>query len=437
MSTPIHILVVDDEPDLELLIRQKLRRQIRAGEFRFTFAGDGIDALDQLAQDDSISLVLTDINMPRMDGLALLGRVAELDRLLKVIIVSAYGDMANIRTAMNRGAFDFITKPISFDDLTITVEKTNRALESDRQAATAGRQLSALRRELEIASRIQFSMLPAAFPAFPDRDAVELYATMIPAQDVGGDLYDCFLIGEDRLGFAVGDVSGKGVGAALFMAITRTILRATALRGLDPAKCVREVNRVLYSESMPNMFVTLVYGVLDIPSGNVTLCNAGHAPPYVARAGGEVEAVTGARSLGLCLKSDFEFTALKVELNPGDHLVLYTDGVTEASDASRRFFEDERLVACLERTNGEGPAEVIRDVLRAVEEFSDGAPAADDLTLLVLRYVGAGTTGTGEAAAGTAAAGETGAGDAMRDAMRDASHPALAEASRSGADEDG
>lgn len=392
VADPIHILVVDDEPDLELLIRQKLRRQIRAGGVRFTYAGDGVEALEVLEQDDAISLVLTDINMPRMDGLSLLGRITELDRLLKVIIVSAYGDMSNIRTAMNRGAFDFITKPISFDDLTVTIQKTHRELEVHRQASRVQRQLTALHREVEIASQIQLSMLPSAFPAFPDCGEFELCATMIPAQEVGGDLYDCFLIGEDRLGFVIGDVSGKGVGAALFMAITRTILRATALRGLAPADCVREVNRVLYPESMPQMFVTLVYGVLDRASGAVSLCNAGHNKPYLVRAGGAVEVVDGARGIAVCLTRDFAYAPTDLALEPGDNLVLYTDGVTEAAGPDRHQFEDERLEGCLGQAGGELPSEVIRDVLRSVEDFTAGAPPADDVTLLVLQYVGDGSS---------------------------------------------
>lgn len=385
-SGPIRLLVVDDEPDLELLVRQKFRREIRDGRMAFTFADDGIEALERLEADDGIEIVLADINMPRMDGLTLLGRITELDRLMKVVIVSAYGDMENIRTAMNRGAFDFITKPIRFDDLTVTIERTHRELAALREAAGAARRLTALQRELEIASKIQLSMLPSAFPEHP---AFDLHATMIPALEVGGDLYDAFPLGDDRLGFAVGDVSGKGVGSAIFMAITRTTLRATALRGLAPAACVREVNRVLFPESMPRMFVTLVYGVLDARTGEVTLCNAGHNRPYVVRRDGRVEAVDGARGVGVCLTGDFEYAPIALTLAPGDGLVLYTDGVTEAADGRGRF-EEKRLEACLAHAGGAAAREVIRGVLRSVEAFTAGAPPFDDLTLLALRYTGNG-----------------------------------------------
>ena len=386
MNEPSHILVDDDEPDLELLIRQKFRRQIRDGRMTFSFAGDGMEALERLRENADIGILLTDINMPRMDGLTLLGKLTDLDRLLKTVVVAAYGDIGNIRTAMNRGGFDFVTKPVNFDDLTVTLERTRRELEALRQAAAVARQWTALNRELEIASKIQLSMLPPAFPAFPDAEAFDLCATILPAQEVGGDLYDCFLLDDDRLGFVIGDVAGKGIGAAIFIAITRTMLRATALRGSSPAACLREVNRVLHPESMAHLFVTLIYGVLDVRTGSVALCNAGHNLPYVVRKGGGVEAVNGARAGALPGRRLRVRGALT--LKPGDGLVLYTDGVTEAVDKGGGRFEEERLVVCLERAGQETPAETIRDVLRALEAFSGGAPQADDITLLALRYNG-------------------------------------------------
>ncbi|MFQ5569694.1 MAG: adenylate/guanylate cyclase domain-containing protein [Rhodothermales bacterium] len=147
VSAPVHILVVDDEPDLQPLVRQKFRRRIRAGEYVFTFAGDGLEALDVLEQNPAIDLVLTDINMPRMDGLTLLANLTDLERLLKAVVVTAYGDMDNIRAAMNRGAFDFLTKPLNLDDLEITIAKAVSSIEQQKKAALAretfGRYLSA------------------------------------------------------------------------------------------------------------------------------------------------------------------------------------------------------------------------------------------------------------------------------------------------------
>src|ERR1051325_6158617 len=214
---PVKILVVDDEPDLELLIRQKFRRQIRNDEFRFVFAQNGVEALQKLEENADIEIVLTDINMPEMDGLSLLVRLNELNLLLKAVIVSAYGDMENIRTAMNRGAADFLTKPIDFQDLEITVNKTLKQLQVLKEAVQTHDQLLAIRHELEIARNIQQAILPRTFPAFPERKDFDLFAAMLPAREVGGDFYDFFLIDNDRLGFVIGDVSGKGVRGAIFL----------------------------------------------------------------------------------------------------------------------------------------------------------------------------------------------------------------------------
>lgn len=384
------ILVVDDEPDVELLIRQKFRRRIRERELDFRFAADGLEALERLAAEDDIDLVLSDINLPRMDGLSLLGRIQALERVLKVVMVSAYGDLRNIRTAMNRGAFDFITKPIDFEDLEATIEKTARELDTIRQALLLQKQFSSLQRELEIASKIQLSALPSRFPAFPDRTEFDLYATMLPAQEVGGDFYDFFLVDEHRLGFAVGDVSGKGIGAALLMAITRTMLRATALQGLGAGACLTHVNRVLHPETVSRMFVTLVYGILDTRTGVVAYANGGHCTPYVLRQSGEVAPLERTGGLGLCLKGDFTYAAREVVMAPGDLLFLYTDGVTEAIDDDRAQFSDTRVVECLRQESGRAPAEVIRSVMRSVDAFSGGAVQADDITMLALKYQGPG-----------------------------------------------
>ncbi len=386
-SGAITILVVDDEPDLELLIRQRFRRAIRGGHYEFLFAGDGLEALDRLDEHPEVDLVLSDINMPRMDGLRLLGKIAELDRLLKVVIVSAYGDMSNIRIAMNRGAFDFVTKPIDFSDLEATIDKARREVDLVRGAFASRKQLTALQRELEIASRIQLSSLPSSFPAFPERDEFDLFATMMPAREVGGDFYDFFLIDEDRLGFSLGDVSGKGVGAAFFMAVTQTMVRATALQGLEPGACITHVNRVLFPTSARHMFVTLVYGVLDVRTGRLDYVLAGHPPPYLLR-DGSVEILERTGGIGLCLLPDFAFETRTMQLETGDSVVLFSDGVTEAMNAAGEQFSTSRVTECLRQCNGASAAEQVRDMLRAVERFTGGGLQDDDITLLALSYQG-------------------------------------------------
>jgi len=226
---PFKVLIVDDEPDMEVLIRQRFLRKIKDGELEFVFAHDGQEALNKLQEDSELDVVMSDINMPIMDGLTLLSHLTDIDRILKTVIVSAYGDMQNIRTAMNRGAYDFLIKPIDFQDFELTLNKTILELDGIKKGLRAQQQLSAIQHELSVAARIQQSILPRQFPPFPGHNEFEIYAQMLPAREVGGDFYDFFLIDKNRLGFVIGDVSGKGVPAAIFMAITRTLLKATAL----------------------------------------------------------------------------------------------------------------------------------------------------------------------------------------------------------------
>ena len=208
---------------------------------------------------------------------------------------------------------------------------------------------------------------------------------MIPAQEVGGDFYDFFLIDNEQIGFLVGDVSGKGVGAAMFMAITKTLLKATAIQGLPANTCMRHVSRVLYPESVRGLFVTAFYGILDKETGEVSYCCAGHNHPYILRKNGVVEEVEPPQGLAICLKDDFHYKTGHSQLDPGDTFFLYTDGVNEAINADRDEFGVGRLQACLKAGAGSKPVEVIRDMLREVEKFSGGIDQMDDITMLALQ----------------------------------------------------
>lgn len=384
---PPKILVVDDEPDVESLIRQKFRKKIRDKEYRFIFASNGVEALQKLQDDGDIDIVLSDINMPEMDGLTLLSQINDLNVRLKAVIITAYGDMDNIRTAMNRGAHDFLTKPIDFQDLEITINKTLQELSTLKQALKARDQLVSVRHELDVATRIQRSMLPQKFPPFPERKEFEIYAEMIAAEEIGGDFYDFFLIDGERLGFVIGDVSGKGIPAAMFMAVSLTLLKATALRGVSPSECLQQVNNVLYLESVSSMFVTVFYGLLNTRTGELEYCNGGHNPPYLFFENGRVEPLENISGLVLGAMENTKYEEQKILLKPGETLFLYTDGVTEAIDANQSQFESDRLVECLQRLNGSALTEIVQEVVREVDSFSTGVPQADDITILALKYL--------------------------------------------------
>jgi sigma-B regulation protein RsbU (phosphoserine phosphatase) len=385
---PNKILVVDDEPDLELLIRQRFRKKIQAQDLDFVFAGNGLQALDRLQADAEIAIVLTDINMPEMDGLTLLNLVSERYPLLRSVIVSAYGDMTNIRTAMNRGAFDFITKPIDFQDFEITIDKTLREALAGKQAERDRGLLVSLQQELSVARRIQESILHRTFPPFPERREFEIHAEMIPAREVGGDFYDFFFIDHDRLGFVIGDVSGKGVPSALFMAVSKTLLKATALTGLPPDECLQRVNRILFVESPAAMFVSAFYGILDTRTGEVLYSNGGHNCPLILRRDGRIEPTEAAGGTVLAMLGNSAYHSARLVLDPGEALFLYTDGVSEATDPDDVEFAEHQLEQSLQPFRASPLADAVRYVIDKVRVFSAGAPQADDITVLALRRAG-------------------------------------------------
>ena len=262
-----------------------------------------------------------------------------------------------------------------------------RLFERTVQAARDRERLAALHKELEIASEIQRAIVPSQFPPFPERSDFAIHASMTPARAVGGDFFDFFLIDADRLGFVIGDVSGKGVPSALFMAVCRTLIKATAHAGGSPESCLERVNRVLASEEVSSMYVTVFYGVLDTRNGHVTYCNAGHNPPYVLRGDGSVEPLAQIGGMVVGLFEDASYEAGHIVLGPGDALFMYTDGVTEATDPAGEEYATSRLATCLARCRGLGLDDVIRTVGAEVAAFVGEAPQGDDITMLALRYL--------------------------------------------------
>jgi sigma-B regulation protein RsbU (phosphoserine phosphatase) len=379
----VKILVVDDEPDLEPLILQRFRRQIRAGEMKFVFAHDGKEAIEKLDADADIEVVLSDINMPVMDGLTLLAHINQMPRVLKTVMVSAYTDMLNLRVAMNRGAYDFVTKPIDFDDLEATVRKTYNELEMLHEARRTREQLDEIRAELTVAAKIQQSLLPQ--PAITHKN-VDVAAVMLPARQVSGDFYDFFPIGEKHFGFVLGDVSGKGIPAALFMAVSRTVLRSTAMHGADPAECLRAVNRVLAPQGAGQMYVTLFYGIIETETGKLTWTIGGHSAPWLLPAEGEPRQLECPRGFLVGMFDDATFDTSEAVLHPGDTILVHTDGITDAENPQAEMFGKQRLSELFRSIHEPGVAGVASHIVESVQAFTAGAPQADDITLMAVRF---------------------------------------------------
>jgi sigma-B regulation protein RsbU (phosphoserine phosphatase) len=382
------ILVVDDEPDLQILIRQKFRGKIKTNEYEFHFAENGAEALKKIKNDGTIDLILTDINMPVMDGLTLLSKIKELDnKLLRSVIVSAYGDMENIRTAMNRGAYDFITKPIDLRDLEITIEKSLKEIELYKDALSSHDKLVALQQELEIATVIQTSILPKTFPPFPERKEFEIYAKMITAKEVGGDLFDFFLIDKYRLGVIIGDVTGKGIAAALLMAVCKSLLKATAQKGIPTDVVLSEVNNILVDQSPSNMFVTVFYGILDTRNGSFEYANGGHNPPYLISSDGNINQLENIGGLMLGAMNDSPYESNIIMLKPDESIFFYTDGVTEAFSKEGEEFQETRLVNSLSNVKDENPDRIVKDIICDVQDFIVSTEQSDDITCMILKYL--------------------------------------------------
>jgi len=377
------LLVVDDEADLELLVRQKFRKQIMSNEFEFSFAHNGVEALDILSKQSDISMVVSDINMPEMDGLTLIDRINEKYPHIMCVIISAYGDMSNIRAAMNLGAFDFVTKPINFNDLNITIGQALKHIATLRSAETDKLKLNSILQELNVAANIQQSILPKKFITTPE---LEIYATMRPAREIGGDFYDFFYLNDHLLGFVIADVSGKGVPAALFMTVSRTLLRAHAQTQPSPSHCLERVNELLATENDNMMFVTTFYAQIDLKTGHVVYANAGHNRPFLVKKTGEVEELPADAGIPLGIIEDYVYHEGQLDLKPGDSLFLYTDGLTDAIDGEGTKFGINPTIDILKTVREKPVKQLIEMIKMGIDEFSKGQSQFDDITMLALRY---------------------------------------------------
>ncbi len=380
-NRPYKILVVDDEPDLEPLILQRMRRDIRRRQYTFVFARNGLEALEKLGADETIDLVLSDINMPQMDGLTLLSQIPNVSTDVRSVIISAYGDMKNIRTAMNRGAFDFVTKPIDFEDLRVTIERTLSHLLEWRDALESRNKLTVLQNELDIASNMQQSLLPNQFP---EGETFQVFGRMEPARNVGGDFFDILNRDHHRLGVVVADVSDKGVPAALFMMSSRTLIRAMSIGSAMPGEVLASVNELLLEDNDSTMFVTLFYAVYDPENGMFTYANGGHNPPLLVHPDGSSEELPLTGGIALGLVSDFKYVERTLRLMPGDALILYTDGVTEAMNEDLEEFGVPRLIKVFQVDPPSSAEDATGRVFEAVHDFAGEADQSDDITCLVL-----------------------------------------------------
>lgn len=382
----VKILVVDDEPDVSTLIAQQFENEIAGNPVEFFFAYNGHEALIIL-ESQPIDIILTDINMPVMDGLELLANVNKKWPLIKVIVVSAYDDMKNIRKAMNQGAFDFITKPVDFKDMEKTVGGAIKTAKEDRQRildkTNEHEKYLEIEKELEAARFIQSAFIPQDFQQLLEKTNYEIYGTVRPAKEIGGDFFDFFVIDESKLGVVIADVSGKGVPAALFMTMTRAALRCYSSKNVTDI--LKDTNEFLCTRNDSCMFVTLFYAILNTKTGELIYCNAGHNPPLVLSKDGTMEEIGRNQGFALGVLDNIQLVERKFLLKSGDSLVVYTDGVTEAMNPNHEFFGEKRLKEYLVKHSQLAPKELITGLVSEVQSFVRSEYQNDDITAFSIR----------------------------------------------------
>jgi sigma-B regulation protein RsbU (phosphoserine phosphatase) len=242
--------------------------------------------------------------------------------------------------------------------------------------------------ELKIAREIQMSIIPKIFPPFPDRSEFDIYACIEPAREVGGDLYDFFFVDDDHICFMIGDVSGKGVPASLFMAVTKTLFKANAGEGVRPDEILTRLNNELSQENESCMFVTIFCGIMNTKTGEVLHSSAGHNPPLIMRHGEKAAYLDTSGGIAVGATEDLSFKTEKLVLHPGECLFMYTDGVTEAVNLKEELFTETRLQNDLSTLRDKPVKEIVSDLMKRIEDFSQGAAQTDDITMMIVKYFG-------------------------------------------------
>ncbi len=374
------ILVVDDEPDLEILIKQKFRKEIKEGKYNFTFAGNGVQALNKLSEDPEIELVLTDINMPEMDGLTLLAKIKELKNpILHSVIVSAYGDIHNIRTAMNGGAFDFVVKPIDFTDMEITINKALYNLDTFKKALKSRDELIAVRKELEEARALQLSMLPKSIPQI---DEISLAVFMETASEVGGDYYDFSLKKDGSFNVAIGDATGHGMRAGIMVAVMKTLFITNSTHH-DLEDFFNLANKAVKSLNLGRMM--MAFALLNIKKNRVQFVNAGMPPIFVYNNSSKnvLEFENHFMPLGAMVDSIFKIT--EFDVSSGDTILILSDGLPELQNEYSQQFNYKNVKEIFEKIAGDEPESIIEQLKNSVTEWKCKNEHEDDITFVVIK----------------------------------------------------
>lgn len=370
------ILIVDDvKANVDVLV-QALR-----DDYKLSVALSGEAALRSVEKNPP-DLVLLDILMPGMDGYEVCRRLraAPRTREVPVMFLSSLEDVQNKARGFEAGANDYLTKPFEVLEVQARVHSLLKA------KAYSDAVKEKLANELRIAHDIQMGILPADVSACTRGTALDICATLEPAREVGGDLYEVLRAGDDRVVVVVGDVSGKGIPAALFMAVTTTLVRVIAPEVSPPEEVLARVNDALVAQNPRNLFVTICCAVFEPRAGKVTCARSGHPSPVLVRPGQAPRLPFSATGLPAGFLPHAQYQSETLDLGPGDTLVFYTDGVTEAFDPGGNLFGDQKLLAALASAEITSAADAVAATLNAVRKHAADAPQSDDIGIVAVRY---------------------------------------------------
>jgi len=402
------VLVVDDTPANIKVLMETLKE-----DYRIVAAVNGERALQLAASDSNPDIILLDVMMPEMDGYEVCAKLKAdaKTRDIPVIFVTAMSDTQDETKGLELGAVDYITKPISPPVVSARVKNQlelkqareilkNQNLILERRVSERTREVLELQQsefdlrvakekvenELNIAAQIQKSILPSSFPAYPDRKEFELYAFMKPARYVGGDFYDFFFVDDNTLALVIADVSDKGVPAALFMMISRTLIRSLAFDNRSPSAVLEKANNIMCQDNDSGMFVTLFLAFYDVSSGKLTATNGGHIASLIINHDGTSREWAATHGPALGFMEELPYKEETMDLEVDQTLFLYTDGVTEAMSSGNELFGLDRLQVLLKRKHDFKLDRICSDIETSLSEFQEDQQS-DDITMLALKRI--------------------------------------------------
>jgi sigma-B regulation protein RsbU (phosphoserine phosphatase) len=373
---PMKILV-SEHPDFVL---RQINKIVNENGWHIESASSVDQVHSVLLSDRSIRIAVIDRHAGG-ENFSLISEVKQINPFIRIILIVEEWNLEEIRSAMNKGAFDILLCPVDYPSLSATIIRAAGQVIASMRANQTDEKLRLIQKELEVSSRIQQLILPSPSSEI---ECCDVSASMIPAREIGGDFYDYFMINKTQIGFVIGDVSGKGIPAALFMAVCRTLTKATALQGWSPHKCLIHVNRVLSEDNPSAMFVTMFYGILDVPERKLEYCIGGHDSPLLIKTDGKVMPLERTANMALGFDGEVSYLSKTIYLNKGENLFLFTDGITEAESPTQKLFGRDRLIESLQSLSGKTAEQLIEGALRKIRSFTMGTIQSDDITAMAV-----------------------------------------------------